>query len=180
MQPGFAAPEHPFVQGRLAMQITGNWQIAQQELYAPDMDYGITFIPVPNAGDPSSTWAGGWSVVMPQGAKNPEGAIDLMRYMAGEAGQRIYTENERSLPTWQPLLQDTSLFSERHLFFAQELLPIAKNRPPLPVGALYWNELTSAWQKAYLNEAEPVDALSEAKENVNSQLQRFCPIQIEG
>ena len=177
MVPGFPAQEHPFIQGNLAMQVTGDWMIRQIEEYAPDMDYGITYIGVPNEGDEPSTWAGGWSVVIPEGARNPEPAFEFMRWYAGEPGQRIYTVESRHLPTLETLLADESLFSERHLFFSQELLPIAKNRPPLPVGARYWDELTQAWEATYLGQAEPAEALAAVKERVQGDLQRFCPIE---
>jgi len=180
MQPGFPPQQHPFITGNLGMQITGDWMINQLRTYAPDMDYGITFIPVPTAGDESATWAGGWSMAMPQGAKQPEAAFEFMQWMAGEPGQRIYTKESAHLPTWEALLEDTTLFEERHRFFSEQLLPIAKNRPPLPVGAKYWDELTAAWQAVYLNEAEPQEALAAVKERVQSQLGRFCPVTIEG
>ena len=180
MQPGFPPQQHPFITGNLAMQITGDWMINQLRTYAPEMDYGITFIPVPNEGDESATWAGGWSMAMPLGAKQPEAAFEFMTWMAGEEGQRIYTRESAHLPTWEALLADETLFEERHRFFSQELLPIAKNRPPLPVGAKYWDELTAAWQAVYLNEQEPQAALTAVKERVQSQLGRFCPVTIEG
>jgi multiple sugar transport system substrate-binding protein len=175
MQPGFDPAQHPFHTGTLAMQITGDWEIAQMAQYAPNTDYGITWMPVPNAGDQSVTWAGGWSLVIPQGAKNPEEAWTAMQWMAGEPGGRIYTQKSTHLPTWEALLSDAELFSDRHKFFA-EMLPTAKNRPPLPVGAKYWNELTTAWQSVYLNKAKPAEALAQVKERVNGDLQRFCPI----
>jgi multiple sugar transport system substrate-binding protein len=175
--PGFPPQEHPFILGTLAMEITGDWQINQNARYVPDMDYGITFLGVPNDGDEPSTWAGGWSVVIPQGAKNPEAAFEFMRWYAGEPGQRIYTTESKHLPTLEALLDDESLFDESHLFFSRELLPIAKNRPPLPVGARYWDELTAAWQATYLDEGEPAELLATAKERVQGDLQRFCPIE---
>lgn len=176
MQPGFPAQQHPFIVGTLAMQITGDWMIKQMAQYAPNTDYGITFIPVPAAGDAPSTWAGGWSVVMPQGAKQPEEAIQFMQWFAGEEGQRIYATETAHLPTILTLLEDASIYDERHRFFSEQLLPIAKNRPPLPVGAKYWDELTQAWQKTYLNEEEPATALATVKERVQGDLQRFCPV----
>jgi multiple sugar transport system substrate-binding protein len=48
----------------------------------------------------------------------------------------------------------------------------------LPVGARYWDELTSAWEKIYLNEEEPAAALATVKERVQPDLQGFCPIDI--
>jgi multiple sugar transport system substrate-binding protein len=47
LQPSFNPAEHPFHVGTLAMDITGNWQIANMDQYAPDIDYGITWMPVP-------------------------------------------------------------------------------------------------------------------------------------
>jgi hypothetical protein len=87
-------------------------------------------------------------------------------------------EQRKSLPTLNSLLADASLFAERQAIFANQLLPTAKNRPPLPVGAKYWDELTSAWQKVYLNESEPEAALTEAHDRVQPQLSPFCPITI--
>lgn len=177
MVPGFPAQEHPFILGNLAMQITGDWMINQLATYAPDMDYGVTYIGVPNEGDEPSTWAGGWSTVIPEGAKNPEPAFEFMQWFSGEPGQRIYTEQSKHLPTLEALLADESIFDESHLFFSQELLPIAKNRPPLPVGARYWDELTLAWESTYLNQGDPAELLATAKERVQGDLQRFCPIE---
>lgn len=175
MQPGFNAAEHPFHVSTLAMQITGNWEIAQMEQYAPDTDYGVTWMPVPEAGADSVTWAGGWSMVIPEGARNTEDAWTALQWIAGEAGQRIFVQEERALPTFEALLSDTELFPDNFAFFA-EALPTAKNRPPLPVGSRYWDELTVAWQQTYLNEEEPADALATAKDNTNADLERYCPM----
>jgi multiple sugar transport system substrate-binding protein len=178
LQAGFPPPQHPFALGRQAMFLTGDWWINNLRLYAPKMDYGITFIPAPKQGDAPSTWAGGWSVVMPQGAKQPKEAFEFMKWIAGEPGQRLYVADSAHLPTWKSLLPDASLFDPRHKFFSDKLLPIAKNRPPLPVGAKYWDELTTAWQAIYLDQQPPEAALKTVKDRVQPQLQRFCPITI--
>ncbi len=167
-----------FVTERVAFAITGDWFLNTMAEFAPELDYGLTVIPVPEEGGESATWAGGWSGVIPQGARNPEGAWRFLQYFAGEPGQRVYTVETAHLPTIRTLLEDTSLFEdEQHLFFAEQLLPTAKNRPPLPVGARYWDELTTAWEKVYLNEEEPASALATVKERVQPDLQGFCPIE---
>jgi multiple sugar transport system substrate-binding protein len=173
--PGADPAQHPFHLGQLAMQITGDWEIGQMKLYASNIDYGITWMPVPKAGDNSVTWAGGWSLAIPQGAKNVEGAWTAVQWMAGEEGGRIYTKQSEHLPTWASLLNEGDLFEEQHQFFAK-LLPTAKSRPPIPVGAKYWDELTVAWQKNNLDQGKPADLLKSVKDRVNGDLQRFCPI----
>ena len=171
--------QDPFVTGRLAFAIIGDWFFNTWAKFAPETDYGVTLIPVPEEGAESATWAGGWSMVIPQGAKNPEGAWQFMQYIAGEPGQRIYTTETSHLPTINALLEDDSLFAdENHRMFAEQLLPTAKSRPPLPVGARYWDELTSAWQRIYLNEEEPAAALATVRERVQPDLQGYCPIDI--
>jgi multiple sugar transport system substrate-binding protein len=165
--------QHPFMTGNLAMVVTGNWFIGQLEQYKPDAAAEVTFIPVPNEGDDSATWAGGWSVVIPEGAKNPEGAWELIKWWAGPEGQRQYAEGAKQIPTVKELVEDDSLFTGHYSFF-RDLLDVAKSRPPLPVGALYWDELTAAGEAVILGDEQPEAALQQVEERVQSQLQKFC------
>jgi multiple sugar transport system substrate-binding protein len=175
MQPGADPTQDPFYAGKLGMVITGDWVIANIKQYAPDMKYGITYMPVPKTGDKPVTWAGGWSVVIPKGAKNPEEAWSFMKFFAGPDGQKVYTKVSNHLPTLTALASDATLISSDHKFMA-DMLATAKNRPPLPVGAKYWDELSAAWQKDYLNQGKPADLLKGVKDAVNKDLQKYCPI----
>jgi len=179
MQPSFDPSQHPFHLGQLAMQITGDWEIAQMAQYAPNIDYGITWTAVPKEGDKSVTWGGGWSIIVPQGAKNAEGAWAAMQWMTGEDGNRVYCQASSQVPVVKSLQSDESLFQGKHSFF-QDVLPTAVNRPVLPVGSKYWDELTVAWQKIYKDQAAPADALKDVKDHVQPDLQRFCPLDTGG
>ena len=175
MAAAFDNAQHPFYLGTLGMQITGDWVIDQIKQYAPTLDYGITWMPVPKAGDKSVTWAGGWSVVIPTGAKNVADAWTAMQWIGGAEGSKIYTTKSAHLSTVTSILGDASLFAGPHKFFA-DMLPTAKNRPPLPVGAEYWDALTVAWQKTYLHQGAPADLLKAAQDQVNGDLKQYCPI----
>lgn len=178
MRPGSAPTDSPFVQGRMAFMISGNWELANIPTYAPDMDWGFTYIPVPEAGMESATWAGGWSGVIPEGAQQPDAAFAFLQYLCGPDGQRTYYEINNNIPTLIDVQADTSLYSEEMLFFIENLVPVTNNRPPIPVGARYWSELTSAWEAIYLGQALPADAYAQAKENTMVDLEAggFCPI----
>ncbi len=171
---GFPAQQGSLVTQGVAFEVTGDWMINQYAQYAPTAEYGITYLPVPTAGMTSATWSGGWSMVVPEGSSKVEGAVDFIKYMCGEPGQRVYTTDTRHLPTITSLTTDASLFNERSTFFAQQLLPTSNNRPPLPVGSKYWDEMTVAYQAIYLNQSQPADALAKAKENTQADLQQFC------
>jgi len=62
----------PFVSGKVAMVITGDWFIGNMRRFGPDVDYGIVPIPRPAQFKEPTSWSGGWSIVIPVGAKNAE------------------------------------------------------------------------------------------------------------
>lgn len=178
MRPGVAPTDNPFIQERLAMMVNGNWMFQQFKTYIPNVDVGYTFIPVPAAGAEYSTWAGGWSGVIPQGAKNVEGGYEFIRYLTGAEGSKTYIELNNNLPVLKELTTDTTLFDENLLWFMENLFPNTQYRPPLPVGAKYWDELQTAWQAIYLNQADPATAMASAKQNTQADLDAggFCPV----
>jgi len=171
----FPTQQEMFYIGTQAFFITGDWAIQQIKDISPNLNYGITYIPVPKTGDQSQTWAGGWSTVIPQGAKNVDGAWTAMQWISGEPGSRLYSQQSAHLSTLSSLVGDPDLFGGEHAFFSN-LLPTAKNRPPLPVGSEYWTELTTAWQSNYLGQGAPADLLKTAKDRVNADLQQYCPV----
>lgn len=178
IKPGAVPTDSPFVQGRLGAMINGNWMFQSFAKYQPDDDIGYTWNPVPAEGDPSTTWAGGWSGVVPQGAKNTEGGYDFARYLCGPDGSRTYVEMNKNLPVLRELLADPSLFDEDLLWFVENLFPTTKNRPPLPVGAKYWDELQAGWEAVYLDTMSAADAMAQAKANTQADIDAngYCPI----
>lgn len=178
MRNGSAPTDSPFIQQRLGAMISGNWEFQNFKTYIPKADIGYTYIPVAKEGDKSVTWAGGWSGVVPQGAKNAEGGFEFIEYLCGSDGLKTYIKLNNNLPTLKSLLADKSLFDENLTWFVDNLFPTTKNRPPLPVGAKYWDEMTSAWQAIYLNQADPKSAMGTAKQNTQADLDSggYCPI----
>jgi hypothetical protein len=61
------------------------------------------------------------------------------------------------------------LYDERHKTFL-DFLNVATNRPPLAVGATYWDALTDAQGAVELNSKEPMAALQEAQDAVQPRL----------
>jgi multiple sugar transport system substrate-binding protein len=178
MRPGSAPTDSPFTQGRLGSMINGNWMFANFKQYQPDTKIGYTYIPVPSEGDQSTTWAGGWSGVIPQGAKNVEGGFEFVKYLCGPDGVRTYVEMNNNLPVLRELLADDTLFSEDLKWWVDELFPTTRNRPPIPVGAKYWDEMTAAWEAIYLGSADPASAAATAKQNTQADIDAngYCPI----
>jgi multiple sugar transport system substrate-binding protein len=169
LPPNPPAAQNPFWTGKLAMTISGDWRISEQQKYAPTGHYAFTYIPVPKAGDPTSTWAGGWSMALIPNSTVADQAVKFMQYIAGPDGQKVYTKESTHLPTLNALLADSSLYDAQHEVFLK-LLPTAKSRPPLAVGAAYWDALTSAQGSIELNTKTPADALKAVQDAVQPQL----------
>jgi multiple sugar transport system substrate-binding protein len=169
LPPSSPAAQNPLWTGKLAMTISGDWRIAEQVKYAPNGHYGFTYIPVVKAGDTSATWAGGWSMALIPDSKAAAQAVKFMEYIAGPEGQKVYTKESTHLPTLNALLTDASLYDPQHETFLK-LLPTAHSRPPLAVGAAYWDALTSAQGSVELNTKQPQAALQEVLDAVQPQL----------
>lgn len=167
--------QDPFLTGHLGFVVTGDWVLGNIQTYNASLKYGVTYIPVPNKGDQPATWAGGWSNVIPKGAKNPKGGLELMKYMTGEPGQRVWTTETQHTPTIKALTSDASLFPGDHKFFVDQL-PAAHSRPPLPVGGFYWDQLSTAQNEATLAKGDPAQSLKAAADATNAKLQQYCPL----
>ncbi|TMD16758.1 MAG: ABC transporter substrate-binding protein [Chloroflexi bacterium] len=173
--PNLPAQQNAFLLGKVAFMVSGDWVLGNIATYTPNLQYGVTYIPVPNQGDQPATWAGGWSMVIPKGAKQSKAGFDFMKYIAGEPGQRQYTKDSQHTPTIKALDQDASLFAGGHAFF-QKQLSAAHSRPPLPVGAFYWDQLSTAQDAAVRNTTAPATALAAAASATNAKLQQYCPL----
>lgn len=168
--------QHPFITGNLAMMVTGDWFINTMRTYAPEIDYDITYIPSANAGDPPSTWAGGWTFVVPSGSKNKEAAVKFIHWACGAGGQRIYTRDSGHCPTLIEISNEEAIYTEKQSYF-RLALSFTKSRPPLPVGALYWDALSTAQDMVVQNVKQPLEALRQAEQQVQPQLNKFLPLQ---
>jgi multiple sugar transport system substrate-binding protein len=138
---------------------------------APNLEYGVTYIPAPNG--LKTSWSGGWSVAILQGTKNVDAAYQLLRSLTGEEGQTLLVKEAASLPTLKSLQQRKDLYAPEYEFFLR-LLPVSKSRPPLPVGALYWDKLKEAEESVITNSQTPEAALKAVVDEVQPQMDRFC------
>jgi len=70
------------------------------------------------------------------------------------------------------LLERKDLFAPEYQFFLT-LLPISKSRPPLPVGALFWDKLKEAEEAVIANSQTPKPALKMVNGEVQPQMDQF-------
>ena len=167
----FAGGMNPFLAGKLAMVVDGNWFLAQIRKFAPKgFEYGIAPIPYPIYGEAGSTWAGGWSLVIPKGAKHPKEAAEFILYMATK-GQIKYALDTAHLPTYKDALPELIKKDPEQAVFAK-LLPKAHCRPVVPVGAFLWDKLTEARDYVLHGKKTVEQALRDAQEEAQAELDK--------
>lgn len=168
----------PLYGGQLAMSIEANTFVDNIEQFGPpDFDYGMTYVPVENKGDEPGTYMGGWSAVMPTGVKHPQASWDLMKFFAGEEGQRQWVEKVGFLPTWKGLYQDDVVKGQE--FWIDVLENYGLEYPPLPITTAFYSAMDQAQQAVLLGQSTPEEALDSVHAQLTRQMSAYCPYKIE-
>jgi multiple sugar transport system permease protein len=169
----------PFLRGDLAMTINVAGFMETIADWKPDMDFMMVPAPMPAdqlaKGKPPITWAGGHSLVIPQTAKQKEGAFKLIQYICSEEGQRILEQGRHDTKSAEGRLYIPRGLANRRLYEAfikeyvdsnptlppafknafatiRELMPHTLIRPVTPVGQLLWNKHMRAYEAGVRHE----------------------------
>lgn len=159
----------PFLTGQLSMKVDGNWGVAAIEKFKPDLNYGVFPIPTPSGTD-HKTWSGGWSVVMPKGAKEKDAAWEFIKFFGEEVGQKKFSEISRDFSVIESVNADLG-YADAPIFKEFiNILPESNSRPVMTQGSLYWNELANAVENSTRSIGTPEENLEEVNKKVNAAL----------
>ncbi|MFA6107124.1 MAG: extracellular solute-binding protein [Candidatus Latescibacterota bacterium] len=192
-QSAFQAGEFdPFLTGKVAMKIDGNWVLNTIADYAPGLRFGAAPAPAP-AGRSPITWSGGFSWAIPAGSPHPETAFELIRFLNTDriwrlrhqvAGRYAASRGRSYVPQMAPLPHVNALtydlfvrdnpdlaprVKEGFLLFAG-LMERSRFRPVTAVGQLLWDEHVRAFEKAVRHTYSPREALERGQRRVQSAL----------
>lgn len=175
----------PFLAGKIAMRIDGDAYIKQIANLRRDMRFGVALAPAPE-GKERLGWCGGWSWVIPEGAKHPREAWELAKYFSSRRAYQIKSDAIRQqdraagnvfLPNISARI-DTTLWAMEHYVYRDptiaphlkeakrvfvEAMPISKYRPVTPVGQLLWNEQVRSLEAGIYRRYHPDDVRANAK-----------------
>jgi multiple sugar transport system substrate-binding protein len=168
--------QNPFVQKKIAMMPGGPWEIPNLKQYAPDIKYGITFLPTgPDGAPPHSSWVGGWTVGIPKGAKNKDAAFEFIRWLCAtpEGTNLIYEPNGgfpgyKKAPAFDKIQKDPVLKP-----FYDILVETKHQRPVMPAQAFYMAALQRAVDEAIYGQKTPQQALDDATTSTQKELDRI-------
>ena len=174
--PGAPPNQSVFLDSNVAMSIDGNFALSSLRQYAPHLDFGTTYIPVPEKGDPPFNWSGGFAYVIPKYAANPDGGWKFIKYASGPQGQKLYATMTQHLPTYKSLLQDKAVIAGQR-FFA-DALKYSTSRPPLPVNAQLQSAMSNAETAVLSGTSSPLAALQSVTQQIAPNLKQYCPFTV--
>lgn len=175
-EPSNAPPgQSAFNSGKLALSIETSGNAHTITKYAPKIDWGYTYLPVFASGDEPYTWSGGFSLVMPKGSSKSKAAWDFMKFYAGKRGLSLYCPPTYALPTRRDVLDNPQL-KELSQQIAQ--LKYSSSRPPIPVGALWWDTQAHVMSTVTIGTSTPKEALQAAQDQVGPQMKTYCPFKL--
>jgi multiple sugar transport system substrate-binding protein len=162
------AAQEPFVAGKLAMLVSGNWQVSAIQKYNPNLNYGIT--PMPNVtGDDPKSMLGGWSLVIPKGAKHEDAAWKYISFFGGAEGQRIYAKISGQLSPLRSVNEE--LYSNDPIMNQfVKTLEYSLARPKTTQGQLFRNGQRNAVDQAIHGNGAPQELLDKYTNEFNEAL----------
>ena len=168
--------QDPFLVGLVSMQISTNGTVNNIKQYTPNMSYGLVALPVAPGQTQTSTWSGGWSNVVPKGAKNLDNAFAFVKYMGSAQGQLTWAKNVSGafLPTSTEAAKDP-FFPQANgqtWDLIQKVLPISHFRPVIPEGNELWNDLADAGDQIRHQKSDPKTILTNIDTKVNDLLKK--------
>ncbi|MCL5271245.1 MAG: extracellular solute-binding protein [bacterium] len=190
----------PFLTGKVAMRIEGQYYIPMILQFAPDMDYGTAPPPISDrfaaAGGTPASFAGGWAYSIPAKARHKEAAWEFIRFITSDRVREMLLEGNRDaveaqgrifVPNFVAEADLNERFLNRYVFsnprmpaaakvgmrIAADLMPRSLTPPNTPVGQLIWTQHIVAMEEACYLKKSPRQALDDATALVQRELDRF-------
>lgn len=171
-QSGFGGDaQNPFITGKIAMVVWDVGALTILQRYGAGLEWGAA--PCPYADDGQlATWSGGFSLVIPRGAKHVEGAWAFCRFILREDSQRHIATASNKLPARLSAAND-SFFENDFWRLAIDQMRHSHYRPISPVGSALSTEMWVAFDQVLHGKLTPQKALDVATVESQKILDRF-------
>lgn len=113
--------------------------------------FDVTTLPVAAEGDKPSSTLGGWNLAVSKYSKNPDAAIELVKFLTSKESQKQRAIELSNLPTLSALYDDKDIASAQP--FMPNWKPIFENAVPRPsaVAKVKYNEVSAKFWTAVHN-----------------------------
>lgn len=170
---GFGSRDQdPLYTGQLAMRCMYIAGIEDIKEYAPNLDYGIGYIPTPSGGEEHSSWVGGWCLAIPKGCKHPKQAWEFIVWCSHDpVGTSVIGDKQKLFPGYKysPYLEKVK-DKPGYSMFLNILKECKHQRPVMPAQEFFMNSLGKAVDYAAYGRKTPKQALDDATKETQTEL----------
>lgn len=156
-----------FISGNVAMMVNGCWQIPTMRSEVPDMNWGVSLIPMADNGAYAST-IGGENFAVVEGG-NVDGAISFLNYMMDETVMTDLLASFGYIAGIDAIAQNQFNGDEDYLKFVEQM-SYAKARGPHENWPSISDAISLAFNQVMTDAATPADAAAAAQATIDSVL----------
>ncbi|WP_026486533.1 ABC transporter substrate-binding protein [Caldanaerobius polysaccharolyticus] len=162
----------PFILGKVAMMISGEWQINANKQYNPKLNFGVGPIPQAPGGKPMPSLMDGNTWMIPKGSKHPQEAMDFIKWTMDP--QRIANTADK-VYNIAPIVEAAKMQKLNNDPYFKEVLNVAQK------GSIYYTPAAkgmlstetaanNAFQAAQYKKSTPEQALKNAQAEAEKSL----------
>ncbi len=180
--PGYSQPNSGFATGKVTYMYNGYWSAEALDKYAPDLNYGLAFLPTLN-GTPEERKnyvIQGWDYSVPAGAKNPDAGWAFLKYSFYDNaadlsvktinGNCVLDQMDEYVKGVQEWLGPNNRMTPQFSVFSDTGAAGEKFWPVMPVASRYHDEVNRAQDFATRGEMTAQEALDEAARVTQEEL----------
>ncbi len=171
----------PFIGGHYSICVDGQWRVEQIARYAPQLEYRTAPVPPPKGGRARAGFSNGNFMVIPKGARCPEGAWEFIKFWSGienpERAAELYV-----MAGWLPLKPDIARAPAYQAYLRKypqfqtfvDLLPSEniQTAAPVPYSTYLADRITRANDMSLRGLLTPEQALRELEKEVRQEQER--------
>ena len=174
---GMFSPDHAFMTGKVAMTFTGNWFTEALRQYAPDIEYRVCPVPVPEGGREKSSSFGCNVFAIPEGTSEEQAELAALYIKFCEQGS-VNEDNFaqwRSIPVIDAAFDDVSLTKNGDEIYALEREIAGSPLNGIPALCAVSAELSTQFQNLrqtliYNTDLDPAAELKTLEDQMNALL----------
>lgn len=171
------SPNNPFISGKVAMQIVGDWYYQIIEQYAPnDFEWGWFPLPVPEQGKERASFLGGSQFVIPRASRHPTEAWKFLEWITSEYGILHFRIGDApmSAPALRSAYQGEE-FQTPYWRFIHTLYesPNASGPPKFPLFLRFLSELFRTQDYVFSGRKTPEEAVAELKSGFQAEVREY-------
>ncbi len=163
--------QDPFISGQVAMIVQTSGYIGELQKYGGQLNWGVAL--VPRNRTPGS-WGAGFDLEIPNGAKNPDGAWEFIKYLASKEVQLQIAKATGTMPARKDVARDPSLLEAVPGWpVIVESMEVTRSLPFVLEAPHWFGPLATAFDEVWSGVKTPEQAAADAQAAVEKEIENY-------